>query len=110
MRMIQLRDRVGFGVEAVAGLRIAGERLGQNLDRDRAVEARVASFADFSRLAGAEGRKDFVRAEASAGPEGHDGIRIMPGRFQASSPAVRCRTSTRNRAADRWWQSAITWP
>ena len=71
MGVIELRDRAGFAVEALAELRIGGEALGQNLDRDGAIEARVARFVDLAHPAGAKRRDDFVRAEASAGGQRH---------------------------------------
>ena len=42
----------------------------QDLDRDRAIEPRVAGPVDLAHAAGAEGRDDFVRAETGAGCEG----------------------------------------
>ena len=63
VRMGQLRDRARFAIEALAELRIGGERGGQHLDGDRAVEPRVARAIDLAHPAGAEGRQDLVRAE-----------------------------------------------
>ena len=39
---------------------------GQDLDRDDAIEPRVAGLVDLAHAAGAEGGEDFVRAEADA--------------------------------------------
>jgi hypothetical protein len=39
--MRALRDRARLAVEALAELRVKGERLGQNLDRHGAIEPRV---------------------------------------------------------------------
>ena len=69
--MIELRDRAGFAVEALAELRIGGERLREDLDRHRAIEPRVARLVDLAHPAGAEGGEDFVRAEAGARLECH---------------------------------------
>ncbi len=71
MRMIELRDRAGFAVEAVAELRISGQRLRENFDRDGAIEARVARLVDLTHAASAEGGLDFVRAEARTGGKSH---------------------------------------
>ena len=68
--MRELRDRARLAVEALAELRIGGERLGQNLDRDGPVEARVARAIDLAHAARAEGGQDLVGAEAGAGGEG----------------------------------------
>ena len=67
---VELRDRARFAIEALAELRIGRERVRQDLDRDRAIEPRVARPVDLAHAAGAEGRDDLVRAEARAGGEG----------------------------------------
>jgi hypothetical protein len=46
--MRELRDRAGFAIEALAELRIGPERLGKDLDRDKAIEAGVLGFVDFA--------------------------------------------------------------
>jgi hypothetical protein len=70
-RMIELRDRAGFAVEAVAELPIGGERLREDLDGDRAIQTCVARFVDFAHAAGTECGLNFVGAEASAGGKSH---------------------------------------
>ena len=45
----------------------AASVLGQDLDRDRAIEPRVARLVDLAHAARAEGGEDLVRAEAGAG-------------------------------------------
>ena len=49
--------------------RIVGDVRRQDLDRDRAVEPRVARLVDLAHAAGAERRHDFVGAEPAAGGE-----------------------------------------
>ena len=71
VRMSELRDGARFAVEPFAELRIGGERVGQDLDRDRAVEARVARFVHLAHATGAKQRQDFVGAESRAGGQGH---------------------------------------
>jgi hypothetical protein len=71
VRVGQLRDRAGLAIEALAELRVGGERGGKHLDRDRAIEARVACFVDFAHPARAKGGKDLVRAEARAWGQRH---------------------------------------
>ena len=44
----QLRDRARLAVEALTELRIACQGLGQDLDRDDAIEPRVARSVDFA--------------------------------------------------------------
>ena len=46
---------------------------GQDLDRDRAVEPRVARAIDLAHAAGADATGDFIGAEARAGDERHFG-------------------------------------
>ena len=45
----------------------AANAVGQDLDRDVAVEARVARAVDLAHAAGAEGGEDLVGAEAGSG-------------------------------------------
>ena len=54
MRMRELRDGTGFAIEPLTELRIGGERVWQNLDRDRTVESRVARFIHLAHATGAE--------------------------------------------------------
>jgi hypothetical protein len=51
-------------LEAFAELRIGGEVGRQDLDRHRAIEARVARLVDLAHAAGASERDDFVRPES----------------------------------------------
>jgi hypothetical protein len=69
--MIERRDRPRFALEPFAELRILSEGLGQDLDRDRAVEAGVASFVHLAHAASTYGGLDLVRAETRAGLEWH---------------------------------------
>ena len=55
VRMIERRDRARLALEALAQLRVGRERRRQDLDRDRAVEPRVAGAVDFAHAAGANG-------------------------------------------------------
>jgi hypothetical protein len=65
--MIELGDRSGFAVEALAELQVASETLGKNLDGDDAIEASVLGLVDFAHPARAQRGEDFVRAEAKPG-------------------------------------------
>ena len=42
-----------------------------DLDRDRAIQGRVARTIHFTHAARAEGGEDFIRAEATAGADAH---------------------------------------
>jgi len=46
--MIQRRDGARFTLEALPQVRVGGDVRGENLDRDGAIEARVARFIDFA--------------------------------------------------------------
>ena len=60
--MIQAGYGFGFAFEALSGLGVRGQVVGQDLDCDLAVEAGVAGTVNFSHATGAERRDDFVRA------------------------------------------------
>jgi len=71
VRVRQLRDRARLAVEPPAELRIGGKGLGQDLDRDRAVEARVARTIHLTHSAGANRGDDLVRSEPCSGDQSH---------------------------------------
>ena len=66
VRMIQRGQRLGFALEARQALGIVRERLGQDLDRDVAVQLRIARAIDLSHAPFADRRGDFVDAETRA--------------------------------------------
>ena len=70
VRMVQRRERLGFAREPGEPIGIVRERVGQDFERDVAIELRVASPIDLSHPAFADRRSDFVDAEAGAGSEG----------------------------------------
>ena len=62
VRVVQLRDRLGFAIEAGFALGAFGEVLGEDFDRHRPVEARVLGFVDLAHAPGSDGRDDLVGA------------------------------------------------
>ena len=66
VRMIERRDRARLALEAVAKLRVGRERRGEDLDRDGAIEPRVARAIDLAHAARADERDDFIGAETHA--------------------------------------------
>ena len=52
-------------------LRIGDEDVRQDLDRDVAIELRIAGAIDLAHSAGAERAEDLVRTEARAGAQRH---------------------------------------
>jgi hypothetical protein len=67
VRMVQRGQGLGFALKPRDSLRVGGERLGQDLDRNGAIELRILRAVDLTHAAGAERRPDLVRAEACAG-------------------------------------------
>ena len=57
----------GLALKPREPLGVGGERLGQDLDRDVAIQLRVACAVDLAHAARAERGQDLVRAEACAG-------------------------------------------
>src|SRR5581483_4687183 len=71
VRMIELRDRLRFSLEAKLQLRIIREIGGKDLDGDAAIEPRVARAIDLAHASGTEPRDDFVRPEPCSLSEFH---------------------------------------
>src|SRR5262249_25581381 len=69
--MTQRRNGAGLLLEAAKSLRIAAECGGQHLDRDEAVQPRIAGLIHLSHAAGAKQSDDFVDTEPRAGEERH---------------------------------------
>ena len=72
--VVQDRGRTGFLLEAAQSNGIAGPQRRQHLDRDIAVEPRIARPVDVPHASGAEGREDLVRTEAASGHNTHEGL------------------------------------
>src|SRR4029453_70170 len=70
VRMRQHPNRTCLALESRAPVGIGRESFRQDLDRDGAIQTRVAGFVDLAHAAGAAGRGAFIRAESSAGGEG----------------------------------------
>ena len=64
--MRERRDGAGLALEPRQASRVAGERRGQDLDRDLAPEPRVPGAVDLAHPARAERGEDLVGAEVSA--------------------------------------------
>ena len=70
VRMVQRRERLSFPCEPGEPFGIVSERVRQDLERDVAIELRVASLIHLSHATFADRRSDFVHAEAGTGSEG----------------------------------------
>ena len=66
VRMIERGQRLGFTLEARETVRIGGEQLRQDLQRDVTAQPRVAGSIDFAHPAGADGAEDLIGAEPAA--------------------------------------------
>ena len=71
VRMIQRGEQLRFALKRASRSGSLRERVGQNLERDVALQSRVAGAIHLAHAARAERRNDFVRAESSAGIERH---------------------------------------
>ena len=71
VRMVERRKHLRLALESRDAIGVGGEEIGQNLDRDVAVQPRIARPIHFAHSAGANGGEDFVRAETRAGFKGH---------------------------------------
>ena len=71
VRMIQRREHLRFALEAGEAIGIARERVRQDLQRDLAIQLRVARAIDLAHAAGAKRGQDLIRAEARSGGQRH---------------------------------------
>ena len=71
VRMVGCRQCLRFAFESSEPVRIVGERFGQNLQRDIAIELRVPRAIDLTHSALADLSGDFIRAEAHASGQSH---------------------------------------
>ena len=69
--MVQRREDLRFAREPCEAFRIGGERIGKDLDRDVTIQLRIARAIHLPHSAYADLGRDFVRAEACAGSQGH---------------------------------------
>ena len=69
--MVQRGKRLRLTLEARQAVGVRGEELGNDLDRDVAVEPGIPGTVDFAHAAGADGGDDFIRAESGSGRQRH---------------------------------------
>src|SRR5262245_25240607 len=99
--MVQAGDGPGLTLEALAQVRALGEVIGQYLDCDRAVEARVFGPVHLAHAPGPERRHDLVGAQAPAGREAHGFVRQFTSTRKGSASTSWVGTAIRKR-----WPSA----
>ena len=84
VRVVELREELRLALESRQALLVLGERRGQDLDRDLALQPRVGRAVDLAHPALAELGGDLVGAEALADQGGIlSGLRSPGGRFLA---------------------------
>src|SRR3989442_6299022 len=93
--MVEARERERFAAEALARLAVLTRRGRQHLDRDLAVQPRVAGAIDLAHSPRTERGDDLVGAEAGAGEEPHPrNLPTVPAGAQSHGrPACRCAAS-----------------
>src|SRR5438552_6002170 len=96
--MVERRGRAHLLLEPLAAFRIRRQRGRQNLDRDVALQPRVACAIHFAHRAGADGGEDLIRPDAASGCESHCYL-VGTRRFSSS---VQCWTTIRLAGAAVW--------
>src|SRR5688572_20786967 len=88
--MIQRCEQSGFASEARHAIDVLGERWRQDLQRDVALQLRVARTVHFAHPAGPEGTEDLVDADARAWRNSHRRVRALYGRDGATEVGTEC--------------------
>ena len=65
--MVERCERFRFALETSQPLRVAGERVGQDLDRHLALQIRVGGLIDLAHAAGADRGGDLIRSKTRSG-------------------------------------------
>src|SRR5207342_345298 len=71
VRMIERGQDLRLALEPRGALRVPGDQIGQDFDRDRSVQAGVAGLVNLAHAAGANCRDNFVGADTGAGGKRH---------------------------------------
>ncbi len=69
--MVERGEQLGFALKPRKSIGIAGKRVRQDLDRDLALQPRIACAIHFSHSAAADQGDHFIRSETGAGGETH---------------------------------------
>jgi hypothetical protein len=75
--MLKRGDGARLAFEPLTEIGIGGERRGQDLDGDQAIEPDVPGLVNLAHAAGSQRAQDFIRTEADARSQAH-GRCIMP--------------------------------
>jgi hypothetical protein len=71
VRMLKRGDGARLALEPLSEIGIGGERRGEDLDGDEAIEPDVPRLVHLAHAAGSQRAQDFIRAEANAGNQAH---------------------------------------
>jgi hypothetical protein len=69
--MIQRGEDFGFALEPCDAIGVVDERVGQDFQRDIAIQLRIAGAIDLTHAAGSDGGEDLVWSEPGAGLKSH---------------------------------------
>ena len=69
--VVQRRQHLRFALEPGEPVRVGGQRVGQDLERDIALQLAIAGAVNFSHTPRSQGRANFVRAEVGAREKRH---------------------------------------
>ena len=69
--MVQGGEKLGLTLEPRTALRVTGELVGRDFDRNFAAELGIPSAVHLPHAPGADGVEDFILAEACTGGECH---------------------------------------
>jgi hypothetical protein len=75
--MVECGEDLSLAREPREPIAISSDKLGQNLQRDIAIERHVAGAIDLAHAARTDEREDFVRTEARAGGKSHLSRRMI---------------------------------
>ena len=101
VRVIQRREGLRFTLEAREPIRVVRERLGQDLDRDVAIQLRVARPEDLPHAPFADAGDNFVDTETGTGSKRPKVARLYGRNGRAGRILAACRRSVFNQLRRR---------
>ena len=97
VRMLKRGDGARFALEPLTEIGVGGERSGQDLDGDEAIEPDVAGLVDLAHAAGSQRAQDFIRTEANAGSQTHGRLHHADWRDRRQYRSARWRAGSSGR-------------
>ena len=96
VRVVERCQRPGFPLETHEAIRIIGDRVGEDFDRDVSSEVRVGGAVDLAHATFANQRGDFVWPDASASRKRHQLVGMSQHNGDARRGRGRCQRFTRS--------------